>query len=75
MSILVISISSLEHWNEKNGTDLAYNELTDEQFLYINSEYDDFWHFDTLAEFVAEFNEDGAFCPYSGEHYIRVFND
>lgn len=75
MEILIISFDSLQEWNEKNGTNLSYDQLTDEQFREINETYHQGWGFSSPEEFAANFNEDENDCPVPSEHFIRFFKD
>ena len=75
MEILIISFDSLQEWNEKNGTDLSHDQLSDEQFREINETYHQGWGFSSPEEFAANFNEDENDCPVPSEHFIRFFKD
>ena len=75
MEILIISFDSLQEWNEKNGTNLSHDQLTDEQFREINETYHQGWGFSSPEEFAAAMNEDENDCPVPSEHFIRFFKD
>ncbi len=75
MRIVIIRDSSLADWNEKNGTDLAFGELSDAQVEEINQDYDDGWSFDSWEEYVAMFNMDDNSCPEPSSQFIRVIGD
>lgn len=72
MKILIISIHAVYAYNEKHGTDIAPDELSDETFEAINTEFQDGWSFDSWDDFVSEFNADGPYAPIPSEHRIRV---
>ena len=75
MKILVISLNSLQKWNEKNGTQKNFCDLTDEEFARINKEYDNGWSFDGYEDLIAELNADGPEAPTPSEHYIRAIEE
>ena len=74
MKILIIYVRALERWNEKHGTDLGWEQLSDEQFQEIVDEYEGIT-LNSIDELVREMNVYGARTPSPGNHYIRVIKD
>ena len=72
MKILVIAYDTIDKWNEKNGTEISPEDLTDEQFLEIYHDYNIDWSFNSIEAFIKEFNADGAYAPVPSHHYIRA---
>lgn len=65
--IYIVSVESLEDYNEKHNTNKDFEQLTDEEFIKLAGN----WKFNDWNRFMEEFNNDGDFAPYPYEHYIR----
>lgn len=76
MKIRVLSISRLDSYVYEHNLENEiedYSLLTDEQFREFNEKIENGWSFDSLDEFVKEFNADTNLAPVPSEHILRVF--
>ena len=75
MKILIISVSDLDSWNELHGTEKSYHELTDEEFIQINKEFNNSSCVHSLEELIDEINTDGTNAPIPDNNYVRVIKE
>lgn len=76
MKIRVLSVSRLDNYIYEHNLENEiedYSLLTDEQFREFNEKIENGWSFDSLDEFVKEFNADSNLAPVPSEHILRVF--
>lgn len=76
MKVRVITYDTYEKWYEEQwakGNGKGISELTDSDFMKLYKREDSDWCFDSLEEFVEEFNQDGAYAPTPSHHIIRFF--
>lgn len=78
MKIRVISYSTYEEWYEEQmieGKQKNLSQLTDADFMHLYNQEDRDWEFDSIKEFVDEFNADGPYAPTPSNHIIRFFEN